>query len=247
MRNSIFWMTAAMVLLGLLVGCSTQGSLEENSALSEDELKTRAGELARGMLVIDTHVDIPYRLNDEYEDISQRTEGGHFDHPRAKEGGLDAPFMSIYIPATYQDEGGAKEFADELIDMVEGFEEKWPDKYEVARSPDDVERIFKEGKIALPMGMENGAPIEGDMENLHHFKERGIRYITLTHSRVNHISDSSYDLNRKWKASSEMWETSTMTPMPSIRSWRSARLPSSPPIRPAVTSLPTGSAIWVTT
>ncbi|HSR68897.1 MAG TPA: dipeptidase [Acidobacteriota bacterium] len=175
--------------------------------MSEDQLKDRAGELARSIMVIDTHVDIPYRLNDEYEDISQRTQGGHFDYPRAKEGGLDVPFMSIYIPATYQETGGAKEFADELIDMVEGFQEQWPDKYEVAYSPDDVERIFKAGKIALPMGMENGAPVEGDLANLRHFKERGIRYITLTHSRVNHISDSSYDLNRKWKGLSDFGKT----------------------------------------
>jgi membrane dipeptidase len=51
----------------------------------------------------------------------------------------------------------------------------------------------------LPLGMENGSPIQGDLANLQHFYERGIRYITLAHSQANHISDSSYDLRRKWK------------------------------------------------
>jgi membrane dipeptidase len=51
----------------------------------------------------------------------------------------------------------------------------------------------------LPMGMENGAPIEGKIENLQHFYNRGIRYITLAHSKANHISDSSYDDNRPAK------------------------------------------------
>jgi len=46
------------------------------------------------------------------------------------------------------------------------------------------------------MGMENGSPIEGDLANLKHFYDRGIRYITLTHSKANHISDSSYDEER---------------------------------------------------
>ena len=48
------------------------------------------------------------------------------------------------------------------------------------------------------MGMENGSPIQGDLENLRDFHKRGIRYITLTHAKVNHISDSSYDDTKAW-------------------------------------------------
>jgi len=46
--------------------------------------------------------------------------------------------------------------------------------------------------------MENGAPVEGDLANLRHFHERGIRYITLTHSENNHICDSSYAKVKQW-------------------------------------------------
>ncbi len=83
-----------------------------------------AGRLAHQFLIVDTHVDIPNRLDRRMEDISIRTPGGDFDEPRAREGGLDAPFMSIYVSASYQESGGAKEYADKLIDMVEGFQEK---------------------------------------------------------------------------------------------------------------------------
>jgi membrane dipeptidase len=51
--------------------------------------------------------------------------------------------------------------------------------------------------------MENGSPIEGDLANLQYFYDRGIRYITLTHGLSNHISDSSYDLNRQWNGLSD--------------------------------------------
>ncbi len=51
--------------------------------------------------------------------------------------------------------------------------------------------------------MENGSPIEGDLANLRHFYDRGIRYITPAHSLSNHISDSSYDENRLWNGLSE--------------------------------------------
>jgi membrane dipeptidase len=48
------------------------------------------------------------------------------------------------------------------------------------------------------MGIENGAPIEGNLANLKRFYDRGIRYITLVHSKNNHICDSSFDEERKW-------------------------------------------------
>ena len=162
------------------------------------DLEARGRELAQELLIVDTHVDLPYRLTVKMEDVSVRTEGGDFDYVRAREGGLDAPFMSIYVPASYQQTGGAREFADELIDMVEGLAVEHPDKFAIVASPDEVEALHGSGKLALALGMENGAPVEGDLGILAHFQERGIRYITLTHSENNQISDSSYSEERTW-------------------------------------------------
>ncbi|MBT8491654.1 MAG: dipeptidase [Deltaproteobacteria bacterium] len=175
-------------------------------ASPDPALRARAKELANKYIIVDGHIDVPYRLgaskNDKgeiTEDISKRTEKGDFDYPRARAGGLDAPFMSIYVPAKYQKDGGAKKFADSLIDMVMSFEKKWPDKFKIARSPAEVRSNFGKGLISLPMGMENGAPIGDDLKNIAYFYERGIRYITLTHSKDNLISDSSYDTSATWK------------------------------------------------
>ena len=89
--------------------------------------------------------------------------------------------MSIYVPAEYEEKGGAKILADKLIDMVEKFQTDWPDKFAAAKSVAEVQAQFAKGLIALPMGMENGSPVEGKLENLRHFYDRGIRYITLAH------------------------------------------------------------------
>ena len=161
-------------------------------------LKKQAYDLAHKFIITDGHIDVPWRLNDGYEDLSIRTETGDFDYIRAKEGGLDAPFMSIYVPSSYQETGGAKEKADSLIDLVHRIANDHPDKFEVAFSVADVNRIFGDGKIALPMGMENGAPILDDLNNVQYFYDRGIRYITLTHAKDNLICDSSYDTTGTW-------------------------------------------------
>jgi membrane dipeptidase len=161
-------------------------------------LKKQAYELAHKFIITDGHIDVPWRLNDGYEDLSIRTETGDFDYIRAKEGGLDAPFMSIYVPSSYQETGGAKEKADSLIDLVHQIANDHPDKFEVAYSVADVNRIFGDDKIALPMGMENGAPILDDLSNVQYFYDRGIRYITLTHAKDNLICDSSYDTTGTW-------------------------------------------------
>jgi len=165
------------------------------------EVSDKAKRIAQETIIVDSHIDVPYRVHNKWVDVTKATEGGDFDYPRAVAGGLNAPFMSIYIPAT--NEAPGKDFgvqlAHQLIDSVESIANRASDKFAVAYSTEDVEAQFKKGLISLPMGMENGSPIANSFDNLKMFYDRGIRYITLSHSLANHISDSSYDLRRKWK------------------------------------------------
>jgi membrane dipeptidase len=183
-----------ILLQALLLVCCWQPCM----LAAEADLRMKANELARKYLIIDTHQDVPYRLKKKMEDISKRTEGGNFDYPRAREGGLDAVFMAVYIPAEYEEKGGAFAFANEGIDMVEGFARDWPDRFVMTWSVADVKGQFGADRISLAVGMENGAPLEGNLANVKHFYDRGIRYITLAHSKSNHICDSSFDEVRKW-------------------------------------------------
>ncbi|RLD23019.1 MAG: membrane dipeptidase [Bacteroidetes bacterium] len=192
----------ALIIIGVTISCS---SPESSKVLTDAEIAAKADSLAHANIIVDGHVDIPYRLRNHYEDISVRTEGGHFDYVRAKEGGLDAPFMSIYIPSNIEN-NGAKALADSLIDSVEKLVADFPDKFALANSPEDIEAQFAEGLISLPMGMENGSPLEGDIGNVEYFYNRGIRYITLTHAKDNHICDSSYDSTYTWNGLSPFGE-----------------------------------------
>ncbi len=174
-----------------------------SSALSVDE---RAQQLAQQLLIIDTHIDVPYRLQSKWEDVTVAAPGGEFDYPRAKAGGLNAPFMSVYIPSSLEKSGGGYLLANQLIDSMEALVGRAPDKFAMAYRADDVTAQFGKGQISLALGMENGTPLEGKLSNLQHFYQRGIRYITLAHSESNHIADSSYDLRRPWKGLSPFGE-----------------------------------------
>ncbi|MCI0516818.1 MAG: dipeptidase [Woeseiaceae bacterium] len=187
-----------MALVFMLAGC---GAADKETPAEQNG--SRALQIARTAIIVDGHVDVPDRVALEWVDVTQATDGGDYDYPRAVAGGLNAPFMSIYTAAGLEAEGRSRETAEHLIDLVEKIVATAPEKHAIARSPADIEKHFAAGIISLPLGMENGSPIEGDLANLMHFYDRGIRYVTLAHGLSNHIADSSYDTNRQWGGLSE--------------------------------------------
>ena len=204
-----------LLILLIAVACSSKTSKElDIKSMTDAELRVLADSLAHTFILLDGHVDLPYRLKvknfrleKEFMGIPVESEEGDFDYVRAKQGGLDAPFMSIYIPSRYQQqEDNGKILADSLIDMIDGIIESHPDKFAHGNTPAEVTANFKQGKISLPMGMENGAPIGNDLKNVQYFYDRGIRYVTLTHAKDNQICDSSYDTLNQWNGLSPFGE-----------------------------------------
>jgi len=183
-------MRLALLPLLLLVGaCSTPPTRSP---------ELRAKDLARRFVIVDGHVDLPSRLlgqqqgGQPVDDVGQRT-GGDFDLPRAFEGGLDAPFLSIYTGAEEAERGTSRQTAEAEIDLVEAIARAHPERCAIARTAADVRALAASGKVALLLGMENGSPAEDDLADLDHFQQRGVRYVTLCHGKDNKICDSSYD------------------------------------------------------
>lgn len=184
----------------LSVLCSVLGlSLMMTNVLADQSsIDKQATQITKKHLLADTHIDVPYRLYDGWVDVTVSAPGGDFDYPRAMEGGLNLPFMSIYTPAEMEKEGGSYELANQLIDSVEAIAGRAPDKFMLVYSTADAKKAMQSGRIGLAMGMENGSPIDHKIENVQFFANRGIRYITLAHGLSNQICDSSYDENRQW-------------------------------------------------
>ena len=163
--------------------------------------------LSRENIIIDGHIDLPFRLYKKNLLFEKKIEldketSGNFDIPKAVRGGLNCPFMSIYIPSDKNfDE--AFVLADNLIDLVDNVIKSNQKNLSHASGPSDVEKNFFENKISLPMGMENGSALGKDINNIKYFFSRGIRYLTLTHAKDNQICDSSYDSKRTWNGLSD--------------------------------------------
>src|SRR5688572_32644431 len=119
---------ACVSLFLVMTACATLENKKDYASLPADQLQRIADSLAQTYIITDGHVDLPYRLKvkhfrleREYLGIPVSTKEGDFDYERAKKGGLDAPFMSIYIPSGYQKKpDNGKALADSLIDMIAG-------------------------------------------------------------------------------------------------------------------------------
>ena len=148
-------------------------------------------------LVIDTHIDAPYRLYKAPTDLGIASTEGQFDYPRAISGGLGTAFMSIFIPSDVDAAGNGLPLAHQLIDLVDDTVRANPDKFIQATCPNDVVLARKRGLVGLAMGMENGGPIGSNLEHLHQLHSRGVRYIGLAHAKANVLADSSYDTEKR--------------------------------------------------
>ena len=157
-----------------------------------------ATRLARDAVIVDTHIDAPGILMDTWADLGVEAKDREFDYPKARAGGLDIAFMSIYTSPKQDADGSAWQVANAMIDGVEALAQRHPGKFAVLTSPRDVERLRAGGRVLLPLGMENGAPLGDKLDNVRFFFERGVRYITLAHSANNRIADSSYALEKTW-------------------------------------------------
>lgn len=146
-------------------------------------------------ITVDMHADTAQRLLDEHVDLQQQLSDGHFDAVRAREGGLDAQFFSIWVEPQLFGGGGARAMkrADDQIAAVRALAEKHPQTWLLATSADDVRRAVAEGKIAALMGLEGGYAIDERLENVQRYFDMGVRYMSPAWSVSTSWAGSSGD------------------------------------------------------
>lgn len=172
------------------------GCTNEPKKTAEDIAK----EIHNEVLTVDSHTDTPWALLKGGFDLSKRhdfsKDHSRVDFPRMKEGGLDAVFMAAFVGQSDRNEAGntkAKEIVTTLIDSIHSHVGLRSDLAGIALSPEDAYKLETEGKRAVFLGIENGYAIGNDIQNISEFYLRGVRYLTLCHTKNNDICDSSTD------------------------------------------------------
>jgi len=154
--------------------------------------------LHRDAFVMDGHVHVMSRQLLEGLDIGGRYPDGHIDLPRAREGGIDAMFFSVYTPEAYYPARYETKNTLRVIELALEQMEKNRDVIELALSAGDIERINRAGKIAAFLDLEGGFDLDGDLNVLRAFHRLGLRSVQLTaHNYTNNFVDSCCDIS-KW-------------------------------------------------
>jgi membrane dipeptidase len=126
-------------------------------------------------VVIDTHGDILFNQIKSGIDIGQLQPKGNFDLVRAKQGGLDVQFFSIWC-----DETGGYALANREIDSLYSLIRRYPDRIQLVKNAKDLELADKQQKLAAMIGVEGGHMIENRLANIDSLAKRGMAYLTLT-------------------------------------------------------------------
>jgi microsomal dipeptidase-like Zn-dependent dipeptidase/gamma-glutamyl-gamma-aminobutyrate hydrolase PuuD len=151
------------------------------------------------VLTLDTHCDTPMFFPQDI-DFARRDNRILVDLHKMQEGRLDATIMVAYLPQPKMGETftskvsfpvkGPKEYADLIFDKIGEIAAAHPDHLAIARTPGDLYENKRHGRKSIMLGIENGLALGGQLQNVGHFAERGVVYITLCHNGDNDLCDS---------------------------------------------------------
>ena len=160
----------------------------------------RTCDLHQRILMLDTHCDTPMFFP-QGVDFGSRDPRILVDLHKMSEGHQDATIMVCYLPQPQQDEtfsskvdfdvNGPTEYADLIFDKIETIVEQNKQYLAIARTPADLYANKQQGRKSIMLGIENGLALDGHLDRLQHFAQRGIVYMTLCHNGDNDICDSA--------------------------------------------------------
>jgi membrane dipeptidase len=152
--------------------------------------------LHREAFVMDGHTHVMTRELLMKTDIGQRYPDGNVDLPRAKEGGVDAMFFSVYTPENYYPGRFETKNTFRVVNLAMDQIKKNNATIELALTASDIERINKKGKMAAFLDLEGGYDLEGDIDLLRALYRLGLRSMQLTaHNTTNAFIDSCNDIS----------------------------------------------------
>ena len=199
------------IYLAATLLCAGVSSADAQTRPNADaRLAARVAHVLQTTPLIDGHNDLPWEirshwgnadgvdLNSDTSNLRGKTDDGvgkislMTDIPRLRKGHVGGQFWSVWIPPEVTGPA-AVEVTLEQIDLVRNMVARYPNDFEMAKTADDIERIFKAGRIASLIGIEGGHQIDNSLPVLRQMYVLGVRYMTLTHTLNTDWADSATD------------------------------------------------------
>ncbi|MCM8756717.1 MAG: dipeptidase [Candidatus Omnitrophica bacterium] len=146
-------------------------------------------------VLVDAHCDTTLRLLDSNFNIVNRYSDGHFDIPRALEGGVDVVFFAIFVP-DYEDPVRAYKEGLRQIEAIHLAVKRNSDKAGLAPSYDDITTLISQGRLAVMIAMENCNPIGENIDSIDVFYKSGVRVICPQRVKADYAFDIAY--HQRW-------------------------------------------------
>lgn len=146
------------------------------------------GRLHRESLVFDAHCDTLQEVLAGKRRLGERSEEGHLDLPRLREGGVTAQIFALFVSPNYSPTGAARQ-ALRLLDVFYQELEENADQLTLPTKVSDIEKAKVEGKVAGILSLEGAEALEGDLGILRAFYKLGVRNIGLTWNLRNAAAD----------------------------------------------------------
>ena len=139
------------------------------------------------VLTLDTHCDTPMFFPQNV-DFGSRDPRILVDLHKMTEGRLDATIMVAYLPQPTEQ---PQRFADNIFDKIEQMVARNSQYLALARTPEELWINKDAGRKSIMLGIENGIALDGQLQNVRYFRDRGVVYITLCHNGDNELCDSA--------------------------------------------------------
>ena len=109
----------------------------------------------------------------------------HIDFRRLSE--FEAPMQFFALWTADRFVADVFNHTNQMIDFFKEQVEAHNDIIEIARDLDDILRIARSGRVSAILTIEGGEALMGDIENLYHFYNRGVRSIGILWNRENEL------------------------------------------------------------
>jgi membrane dipeptidase len=157
----------------------------------------RVAALLRSQPVIDGHNDLLWearrRVGYDFDRLDVAGDcPTHTDLPRLRRGGVGGQFWSVFVPASLAGDDAVSATLEQF-DAGHQLVARYAGELAFARTPEEVERAWKDGRIASMLGAEGGHSLNSSLATLRMLHVLGVRYMTLTHNSNVPWADSATD------------------------------------------------------